>query len=285
MSKLLTGKVYLTGAGPGDPSLITVKAASILAKADVVITDRLVCDELLTSYVNPEALIIHAGKEGGSNASVSQRGINELLVKCAGLYNTIVRLKGGDVSVFSNILDELEVLTLHGIEYEIIPGISAFSGAAASTGIPLTARGFSTGIRLLTYYQNTAISDEAWKDLAGFRDTLVFYMTGNNLLQAVNNLLQSGAISTTPFVVIEQATTSNQYVHEFTLDSFARLEVQPLFQSPSLVIIGEVTSLYKKFSWMEQSTERTPFFRQLDNVVSKDPVLNNFQKFEHVSRY
>lgn len=284
MNNQSTGKVYLTGAGPGDASLITVKAARILAKADVVITDRLVSQALLDEYVNPLAVIIPVGKQGGSNGSTSQAEISNLIVQCAGLYATVVRLKGGDVSVFSNILDELQVLVYNDIDYEIIPGISAFAGAAAYTGIPLTARGYSTGVRLLTHYQHHAISDGAWKQLATFEETLVFYMSGNNLSSTVHKLLESGAIPTMPFVVVEQATTPNQYVYEYSLESFANQPLHPVFQSPSLIIMGSVTSLYKNFKWKTQSSNRKPFFPNLKEYPELIQLLNNLQNIKNADR-
>ena len=132
----------------------------------------------------------------------------------------MVRLKGGDVALYSNVLDELITVNNHGIAYEIIPGITALSGASAYTGVPLTARGFSVGVRVLTYYADTIIPDDSWKQLAAFEDTLVFYMTGNALPQLVSNLLNAGADERIPFLVIEQATTANQHVQEFTLGGF-----------------------------------------------------------------
>ena len=213
MAKQKIGTVYFVGAGPGDPDLLTIKASKILSKAEVVIVDRLVSEEILKVYVNPNAMIIPVGKQGRSDTSTPQYEINDLIVRFASVYDTVVRLKGGDVAFYSNVLDELIAVNENNIPYEIIPGITAVSGASAATGVPLTARGLSTGVRLLTYYQNTAIADDAWKQLASFEDTLVFYMTGNALLQLINKLLQYGADATIPFLVIEQATTPQQYVY------------------------------------------------------------------------
>jgi len=277
------GKIYFIGAGPGDPSLLTVKAANVLRKADVVITDRLVSEEILTEYVNSSAEIIPVGKQGASQVSASQKEINDLLVEYANQYEIIVRLKGGDVSLFSNILDELETLSQAGISYEIIPGITAVSGAAAYTGIPLTARGFATGVRILTYYQNTAIADELWKELAKFNDTLVFYMSGKSLRKVVSKLLTAGADGEIPFVVVEQATTPNQYIHQYTLQDFFFKNDEPEFMSPSLVIIGRVTSLYQQFAWLPQG-ERIEYFTNLEELNRTIEINNGYQTYSNVSR-
>jgi siroheme synthase len=143
------GKVYFIGAGPGDPELLTIKAVRVLSKADVVITDRLVSEEILHEYVNTNAVIIRVGKQGGSYASTSQPQINDLIVQSASTHKTIVRLKGGDVSLYSNILDELITVKEYKISYEIIPGITAASGASAYTGVPLTARNFQQAFAFL----------------------------------------------------------------------------------------------------------------------------------------
>ncbi|MGN6619010.1 MAG: uroporphyrinogen-III C-methyltransferase [Ilyomonas sp.] len=279
----LAGKIYFIGAGPGDPSLLTIKAAKVLAKADVVITDRLVSEEILTEYVNPSAEIIPVGKQGNSSASTSQKEINELLIFYASRYKNVVRLKGGDVSLFSNVLDELKTVTEAGIAYEIIPGITAISGASAYTGIPLTAREFSTGVRILTYYQHKAIEEGLWKEMAQFNETLVFYMSGKSVLEVVNKLLQAGADENIPFVVVEQATTPNQFVHEYTLGNFLVMDDEADFISPALVIMGKVTSLYQQFSWLPNG-ERTSYFTNLEELAKSIAINNGYQNLSHVSR-
>jgi uroporphyrin-III C-methyltransferase len=277
------GKVYFIGAGPGDPELLTIKAVRVLSKADVVITDRLVSEEILHEYVNTNAVIIRVGKQGGSYASTSQPQINDLIVQSASTHKTIVRLKGGDVSLYSNILDELITVKEYKISYEIIPGITAASGASAYTGVPLTARKLSTGVRILTYYKDTTISDDAWKYLASFEDTLVFYMTGNALPQLVGKLLQAGADKTIPFIIVEQATTPNQFVQQFTLGEYDSPEIHGEFVSPSLVIMGKVTSLYKQFAWLPNNNERAPYFKPLENNAELIELINNIQS-QNVSR-
>lgn len=278
MTGELPGKIFFVGAGPGDPSLLTVKAARILQQADVVIADRLVSDEIITEYVNPRAHVIPVGKQGGSSASKPQQEINMLLVKMAKRFSKVVRLKGGDVSMFSNILDELHEVCEAGIPYEIVPGITAASGAAAYAGIPLTARGHATGVRLLTYYQAAAISNEAWQDLARFEDTLVFYMSGNNLQSIVSKLLQAGADATIPFAVVEQATTPHQHVHSFTLGQYIVNQDNTVYTSPSLVIMGKVAGLHAHFAWLPNSADRSPYFTPLKEVTQAIELLTDLSK-------
>ncbi len=274
-------KVYFIGAGPGDPDLLTVKGAKILQQAQVVITDRLVSEDILHEYVPYSAQIIAVGKQGGSNASTSQQEINELLVEKALLYQNVVRLKGGDTSMFSNILDELLALTAAGITYEIVPGITALSGAAAYTGVPLTARNHATGVRMLTYYTHTAIAPDAWRELAAMQDTLVLYMSVAALPDVVDQLLQYGADASTPFIVVEQATTPNQYVYSATLHQYHQEPPQKPFISPSLVIIGKVAGLYELFAWLPNNNQRAPYFAPLDTLTE---LFNDIKNGNNVSR-
>lgn len=278
------GKVFLVGAGPGDPQLLTVKAAKTLALADVIVTDRLVGRAIIDEYANASAIVIPVGKQGGSNASTPQFEINELLVKLSHQYKTVVRLKGGDTSLFSNILDELEALNNAGISYEIIPGITAASGASAYTGVPLTARGHATGVRILTYYTHTAVSEDAWKQLASFEDTLVFYMSGKSLHEVTGKLLDAGADATIPFIVVEQATTPNQYVYQSTLQDFFNNGFDKTFISPSIVIMGKVAGLYEQFKWAGNNNKREYYFKPLEDYPELIQLLNDFQKEANVSR-
>ena len=257
------GKIFFIGSGPGNPDLITVKGARLLSEAEVIITDRLAGDEIIAMYANPNAVIVDVGKQGGNDQSYKQTDINQLLIKFAGLYEKVMRLKGGDIAFFSNVYDELKTVAENNIAYEIVPGITAASGASAYTGVPLTARGHATGVQLLTYYKNTIISDEQWKQLAAFEETLVFYMSSNNLLSIVENLLQAGADRTIPFIVAEQATTPNQKTQSFTLESFLQ-DPQPNFTSPSILIMGKVADLHKQFSWFQHDDASSNFFRTVN---------------------
>jgi uroporphyrin-III C-methyltransferase len=184
------GKVILAGAGPGDTELITIKLSKALQQADVIITDRLVNPDIIKNYARPDARIIIAGKQGYNDTSVSQEEINQFLINYATEGYTIVRLKGGDVAFFSNVLDELIALQKNNISFEIIPGITAASGASAYAGIPLTARGYSQAVQFLTFNPNSYYSSERWKELAKSNDTLVFYMAAKNINDLVELLLR-----------------------------------------------------------------------------------------------
>jgi uroporphyrin-III C-methyltransferase/precorrin-2 dehydrogenase/sirohydrochlorin ferrochelatase/uroporphyrin-III C-methyltransferase len=235
------GKVILAGAGPGDPELITVKAARFLRQADVIITDRLASRALLE--------VIYSGKEGFSGNSVSQDDINKQIVESYAPGRLVVRLKGGDVAFFSNILDELQTLVAHDIPFEIVPGITAASGASAYAGIPLTARGYARSVRFLTYYRHEEWSDTYWQQLAATEDTLVFYMSSGQLYTIAQQLLRHGALPDKPLLVIEQATTPFQRSYTFTLQNVP--EQHEPFISPSLLVVGNVVALHRQFQWQQ----------------------------------
>jgi uroporphyrin-III C-methyltransferase/precorrin-2 dehydrogenase/sirohydrochlorin ferrochelatase len=258
------GKIYFIGSGPGNPGLITVRGATILSEAEVIIADRLAGEEILQLYANPHAIIVDVGKQGGNAKSYKQEDINQLLLQFAALYEKVVRLKGGDIAFFSNVYDELKIVAGHNIAYEIVPGITAASGASAYTGVPLTARKHASGVQLLTYYKNTVISNEGWKQLAAFDETLVFYMSSNNLLSIVEKLLNAGAEKNIPFIVVEQATTPQQKVTAFTLASFLQ-NTEQHFTSPSILIMGKVAALHHQFSWFDAAGGASGFFRDVEN--------------------
>ena len=276
------GKVILAGAGPGDPELITVKVARYLQLADVVLTDRLVSEEILNTYVRKDAEIIHVGKQCRRGISTLQKTINELIVEYALQNKLVVRLKGGDVSIFSNILDELQVLVANNIPYEIVPGVTAALGAAATAGIPLTARGYSTAVRVLTYYKSDIVTDEYWKELANTDDTLIFYMSSETLDTLVQKLTSNNIAEDKLLAVIEQATTPLQKVHTCNLYAYDKTLKEQVFISPSLVIIGKVVSLHKDFAWLANSNSSEYYFKPITSQVI--PIANNHKKKQHVSR-
>lgn len=261
-----TGKVILAGAGPGDPELLTVKALRYLRQADVVITDRLVSTEILDEFVRQDALIIPVGKQNGKSASTPQSVINRLLVEHAQKGKLVVRLKGGDVSIFSNVLDELQTLVEYGIPYEIVPGVTAALGAAAYAGIPLTARGYSTSVRFLTCYRQDLLPDTYWKDLAQTPDTLVFYMSSEPLDQLVTRLLEQGIAQDRWVAVIEQATTPAQHVQAWPVHEYQSAAGGRTYLSPALVIVGKVAALSSSFQWLPNSGSRELYFPPVDTL-------------------
>lgn len=261
------GRVILAGAGPGDPDLITVKAIRSLQEADVVIVDRLVSQDIIKRYVKKDALVIYAGKQAGKKYSTRQNTISQLLVDYALDGNYVVRLKGGDVSVFSNILDELEYLAGHNIPYEIIPGITAALGAAASAAIPLTARNYSTAVRFLTCYDLENTSDTYWEELSSTSDTLVFYMSASTLPIILSNLKEKGIDANKEIALVEQASTPLQKVRIFRFDA-EELDQQVRFISPALVIIGKVVGLHEKFRWKENYEGDEFYFHPLTKALN-----------------
>lgn len=271
----MKGKVIIIGAGPGDPELLTLKAFRTLQTAGVVLTDRLVSPEILRRYVSPEAAIVYVGKQCRRGASTPQQTINELMVKYALEGATVVRLKGGDVSVFSNVLDELETLVQHQIPYEIIPGVTAALGAAAYSGIPLTARNHATAVRFLTAYKSDVVPDNYWKELAQTNDTLVFYMSSETLDDVVIKLIQNGVDKAKELAVIEQATTPHQKVYTTRLYEYEATLKNKAFFSPTLVIIGSVVGLHKQFAWRAEEGMAVEYFGALyERAATKIEQLN-----------
>lgn len=263
-----TGKVILIGAGPGDPELITLKAVRFLQQADVVLTDRLVSSEIVNQHVRKDAEVIYVGKQCRRGYSTPQESINAYIAEFAAQGKLVVRLKGGDVSIFSNVLDELEVLVKNQIPYEIVPGITAALGAAAYAGIPLTARGHSTAVRFLTLYKSDVVTKEYWGELAKTTDTLVFYMSSETLDDVVSNLTANGIAKDKLLAVVEQATTPLQTVHVINLYDYAEKMKGQTFISPSLIIIGKVVELHEQFSWIKNSNSKEYYFKPVGKIDS-----------------
>ncbi len=270
----ITGKVAIVGAGPGDADLLTIKAVKHLSKADVVLVDRLVNPEITKLYA-PQAVVIPVGKQCRKDKSTPQLTINELLVHHAQAGRYVVRLKGGDISIFSNILDELEALVHHQIPYELVPGVTAALGTAAYAGIPLTARGLSKGVRFITYYNAEAISIKEWNNLATTSDTLVFYMSGETCFELADTLIKHGKPATTPIFLAEQATTPLQ---QFQLSSLGKCRHDwkaHNFLSPALLIVGEVARLYETYHWKGSSENAKEFFEPvtvIPTIETRQPL-------------
>ena len=281
---ITTGKVIIAGAGPGDPELLTVKALRALQQADVVLADRLVSEQVLVEYVRAGAEIIPVGKQCRRGASTPQETINELMLEHAFAGKQVVRLKGGDVSIFSNVLDELQVLKDAGIPYEIIPGVTAALGAAAYAGIPLTARQYSTAVRFLTFYRNEVIDEQYWKELAATDDTLVFYMSSETLDGVVSNLVKNGISADKLLAVVEQATTPLQNVQVTNLYEYAQNWQDKSFVSPALVIIGKVVALHEQFAWIANSHSSETYFKPVAKLFTASTVVATEKANQHVSR-
>ena len=233
-----TGVVYLVGAGPGDPGLLTLKAAELLGRADTVVYDRLIHPEVL-GRARRGARLVFAGKEGGG-AQVTQPEINAVLIAQARLGRMVVRLKGGDPFVFGRGGEEALALVEAGIAFEIVPGVSSGIAAPAAAGIPVTHRGLAASVTFATAHLAASAPD--WKHLAG-AETLVLFMAGQRLAEATQALIAFGKPSSTPAAVVEAGTWDGQRVVEGTLGTIAQRACAELFGSPSLLVVGEVVSL------------------------------------------
>jgi len=229
------GKVFLVGAGPGDPELLTLKAAKVLRSADVVLHDELVSAEILR-LIPSRAQIINVGKRCGKK-STPQEQINRLLLEHALLGLQVVRLKGGDPFIFGRGGEELEALRQAGIDVEVVPGITAALGAAASTQVPLTHREVSSALILVTGSSKQSDHIANWPDRLPSNATVVVYMPGHDLAALQNRLLASGVSRETPCAIISGATGEAEQVHITTV---AHLHTAPHLHAPKLLVVGEV---------------------------------------------
>jgi uroporphyrin-III C-methyltransferase len=231
----MKGKVYLVGAGPGDPELLTLKALRLLKTADAVLYDELVAPEIL-SLVPSTAQLHNVGKRSGQK-KVKQEEINFLMGALADSGLQVVRLKCGDPFIFGRGGEEIEALRGAGIPYEIVPGVTAALGAAAAAEIPLTHRRASSAVVLLTAQQAAGSEAADWSKLAGSGSTLVIYMPGRDYSELSERLKASGLAAETPCAVISRASTSRQQTH---LTSVGELRHAPELPSPTLLVVGEV---------------------------------------------
>ncbi|RJE88665.1 uroporphyrinogen-III C-methyltransferase [Paenibacillus sp. 1011MAR3C5] len=238
----LSGKVYLVGAGPGDPELISVKAMRLIQSADVILYDRLVNKELLR-YRASHAQLIYCGKAPGAHA-MSQLSIQQTLMQHARQGSTVVRLKGGDPLVFGRGAEEAIELAEHGIDCEIVPGITAAIGAAASSGIPLTHRGYAASFACVTGSRCHGGSPPIrWDLLAHGVDTLAVYMGVSELPAIREQLLLYGKSASTPVALIENGTTPDQRILISTLADIHAIAAAHSLQNPAIIIIGEVVRI------------------------------------------
>lgn len=245
------GFVYLVGAGPGDPSLITLRGVQCLQKAHVVVYDYLANEQLL-NHAPAEAEMIYAGKIGGRH-NQDQEQINNLLVAKAQDGKIVVRLKGGDPFVFGRGGEECEALVRAGICYEVVPGVTAAVGAAAYAGIPLTHRDFTASVSLVTGQEGKDKTDSAldWKQLAADNGTIVFYMGITSLQENMQHLLDNGKDPATPVALIRWATTNSQQVLTGTISDIADKAKLSNFKPPAVTIIGNVVRLRDQLRWFD----------------------------------
>ncbi len=239
---MTVGKVYLVGAGPGDPELLTLKAVRAIGKADVVVYDRLVPKGILAT-IPDGTLQINVGKQASFHP-VPQDEINDMLVRLARAGRTVVRLKGGDPFIFGRGSEEAAELEAAGIPYEVIPGITAAQGCAASARVPLTHRGLATGVRYVTGHRKANEPlDLDWKSLADPETTLVVYMGLANIDEIVRNLIARGLPGTTPVLAVCQTTTPQEQRICTRLEALPSATRKAAFTGPVLFIIGRVAGI------------------------------------------
>jgi len=241
------GKVHLVGAGPGDPDLLTVKAARLLRDADVIVIDHLVSPQVL-ALIGPQAERIHAGKQRNHH-TLKQHEINALLVSLARQGRQVVRLKGGDPFVFGRGGEEMQELVAAGIDFEVVPGITAACGVSAYAGIPLTHRDFAQSCTFVTGHLKDGSAELDWAGLARPRQTVVIYMGLTALAQICEKLVEHGLPSDHPAAVVQRGTTSAQRVVTGTLADLARRVEAAGMESPALTIVGEVVKLRGMLDW------------------------------------
>ena len=247
--KKIQGQVYLVGAGPGDPDLLTFRALRLMQKADVVVYDRLVSPQIL-ELVRRDAEKIYVGK-AKSNHTLPQDDINQLMVDEAKKGNRVVRLKGGDPFIFGRGGEEIQTLIQHGVDFQVVPGITAASGASSYAGIPLTHRDHAQSVVFATGHLKDGTIDLNWPALAQKNQTAVFYMGLTGLPIICEKLIEHGLDASTPIALVQSATTEKQAVLTGTLSNIVAKQEEAQLQPPTLIIVGSVVSLHSELNWFQ----------------------------------
>jgi len=247
-----TGTVYLIGAGPGDPGLLTIRAKECIESADVVVYDYLASPFLL-EYARKEAEIIYVGKKGGDH-TLTQDKINLLLVDKAKQGLSVARLKGGDPFVFGRGGEEAQLLLEHGVQYEVIPGVTSAIAAPAYAGIPVTHRDHTSFVSFITGHENPDKKDSSmqWDIFAKSNATLVFLMGVKNLGNIVKNLVANGKPADTPVALVRWGTTSRQQTVTGTLETIVEVVEKAGLKSPAIIVVGHVVSLREELAWFDK---------------------------------
>ena len=247
------GKVYLVGAGPGDPGLITVRGKYLLTRAEVVVYDYLASQKLL-KHVPPTAELIYAGKKGGDKHTHTQEEINQMLIDYASAGKNVIRLKGGDPFIFGRGGEEVERLAAAGIPFEVVPGVTSATAAATYAGIPITHRDYTASVAFLTGHEDPTKPDSNidWERLAVGAGTIVVYMGIKNLPIIVEKLIRYGRAPETPVAVVRWASTPEQRSVVGTLATITQVVHEAKIKPPSLIIVGEVVKLRETINWFEK---------------------------------
>ncbi|MBK9520856.1 MAG: uroporphyrinogen-III C-methyltransferase [Rhodocyclaceae bacterium] len=248
-----TGCVYLVGAGPGDPELLTLKAARLIAQADVLVYDHLVSAPVM-ALVNPKAERIYAGKERGNHA-LPQTQLNDLLVSLANQGKCVVRLKGGDPYTFGRGGEEVQTLRASHVRFEVIPGITAATGVAAYAGIPLTHRDYAQACIFVTGHLKDGTMNLDWPGLARRRQTVVIYMGLHGLAHLCEQLIAHGLPHSWPAAIVQQGTQPTQRTVTGTLASLPELATAARLRAPTLIIVGEVVLLHEQLQWIVEAAD------------------------------
>ena len=245
--KSTVGEVYIVGAGPGDPELLTFKALRLMQQADIVYYDALVSPQVL-DLCRRDADKVFVGKKR-SNHAVAQLGINELLVNSAKEGRRVVRLKGGDPFIFGRGGEEIESLRAHNVPYQVVPGITAANAAASYAGIPLTHRDHSQSVRFVTGFLKAGSPNNNFKSFLNTDETVVFYMGLHSLPRLTEGLIDAGRSEETPIAIVSNASMPNQQVLTGTLASIVGLQEKNQLPTPALLIMGDVVALYDDLAW------------------------------------
>ncbi len=243
----LAGEVYLVGAGPGDPDLLTFRALRLMQKADVVVYDNLVA-KAIVDLTRRDARHLFVGKQRAKH-SMRQEEINELLVRLAREGRRVVRLKGGDPFIFGRGGEEIETLAAHGIPFQVVPGITAAAGVASYAGIPLTHRDHAQACLFVTGHLKDGTLNLDWNALARPNQTVVVYMGRHGLDTLCGELVRHGMPDDTPIAIVQQGTTQNQRVFTGTLATLPGIAEREKPQAPTLIIVGGVVTLHDKLAW------------------------------------
>jgi len=247
-SQMELGEVYLVGAGPGDPDLLTFKALRLIQQADVVLYDRLVSKGVM-ELVRRDSELIYVGKKGGSQESTRQIDINDQLVELAKSGKRVCRLKGGDPFIFGRGGEEIESLSEHGIPFQVVPGITAASGCSSYAGIPLTHRDYSQSCRFVTAHLKNGTTNLPWDEFVIDQQTIVFYMALSGATYICQKLMEHGMDKDMPIAIIEKGTMPEQKVYISSLTKLPDLLATEDIHAPTLMIVGEVVKLNEKLNW------------------------------------
>ena len=246
-NKDFQGEVFLVGAGPGDPELLTLKAVRLIQQADVVFYDRLVSPAIL-EYCSAKAEMHYVGKAMSDHA-VPQEGINQLLVDHAKLGKKVLRLKGGDPFIFGRGGEEIELLAEEEIPFEVVPGITAASGCSSYSGIPLTHRDYAQSVRFVTGHLKDGTANLPWNELIHPQQTLVIYMGLTGISHISQELIKHGMDANTAIALIEKGTQPEQKVYTSTLSGISNVIASNKISAPTLTIIGNVVKLHDRLNW------------------------------------